>query len=365
MDVQLTDPTALRLLSRTITLCSRFSDHVQLSNPPQTLSLRALTSSLSASFHLRLHASLFTTSTTSSALSSTKLLSRSLLPIFRLPQQLISLSIKHPPDSDIVTFTLLTRSRLTKTFRVPILDGKVPVAAFDKARCTGLIAARAGLLGEIVAHLHSRLDEVTITPENGRLHVASHVDDTANPANVMLRTEMTVAAKEFDSYTVGEAIGSPLTMFCKYLRAALDFCEIIDEPVKMWLERAGRPVMLEAVGRGYAADVLFDAVFVFATRIIEGEGGERGPDKPPVLVVGGGRSTGAGSAMFTATEVDVTETARRTDDDINQTQRLSADGNEQEDSSHQHMNLESEVRPEETEEGNQDFVEGTPPPSPD
>lgn len=190
------------------------------------------------------------------------------------------------------------------------------------------------------------------------------MDDAANPANVMLRTEVTVDAAEFDTYNVGNAADSPLTVFCKYFRAALDFCDVVEEPVKMWFEKAGRPLMLELMGRGNTGEMLFDATFVFASRVVERGGG--GEERIERAVVGDKRSYGEASARggtqmhgmplqqsaLTATEVEVGETPARSDYEganmhpssavqVFSNEDSAENGNEQDDA---------------------DFVEGTPPP---
>lgn len=101
------------------------------------------------------------------------------------------------------------------------------------------------------------------------MRVASFVDDVSNPANVILRTEMTLAAREFDTYTFAKPNPVSLTIFCKYFRAALDFCEPFDAPLRMWYEKSGFPVLFELAAIGTAAEALFDAQFIFASRHAE------------------------------------------------------------------------------------------------
>lgn len=191
------------------------------------------------------------------------------------------------------------------------------------------------------------------------------MDDAANMANIMLRTEMTVAAAEFETYNVGNAVNSPLTVFCKYFRAALDFCEVAEEPVKLWFERAGRPLMLELAGRGNSGEMLFDATFVFASRFIEGNDGTD-PDLAKGTQHRGDAFPTAGTEVrdlpsqrpaFTATEVEVGETPAKSDYGSSQMVPSSA------------MPLPSAEHSAGSDHDNYDdghddadFVEGTPPP---
>lgn len=191
------------------------------------------------------------------------------------------------------------------------------------------------------------------------------MDDAANPANVMLRTEVIVGAAEFETYNVGNAAENPLTVFCKYFRAALDFCDVVEEPIKMWFEKAGRPLMLELAGRGNADAMLFDAIFVFASRVVEG--GEEGERRVDHAVAENKRDQGKGFATGgtqmqdmplqrfarTATEVEVGETPARSDHQ----------------SGHIHLNSAVQVSSDKhsadddhEEQDDADFVEGTPPP---
>lgn len=85
----------------------------------------------------------------------------------------------------------------------------------------------------------------------------------------MLRTEVTLDIREFDQYTFPKQHPIPLTIFCKYLRAILDFSDPFDLPVSMRYEGPGHPVLFELSAEGPAAETAFDVQFIFASRHAE------------------------------------------------------------------------------------------------
>lgn len=274
MDLQITDSGSIRALSRMIYCAAKIGEHLQLSwQSPSTLSLRAINPSHSTYAHFRCFAPFLSSTTPPTSGLSFKLPCRSLLPPFRSSQSILSLRIS--TAKSCVVFSLHTRNALVKTFRVPVSDGRIGVTAFDKRTVSCTLSARASLFMDVLAHFHARLDEITFSPSQPSMRVASFVDDVSNPANVILRTEMTLAAREFDTYTFAKPHELSLTIFCKYFRAALDFCEPFDAPLRMWYEKSGHPVLFELAATGTSAEALFDAQFIFASRHAEEDDHQR------------------------------------------------------------------------------------------
>ena len=270
MDLLITDHSSIRTFSRMVNCASKIGDQIMLvPQPPSTLTIRVINPSQSTFAHFRCHASFFASIHLPRSSPSAKLLSRSLQPLFRAPQSVLTLRIAANSNPVHVLFELKSRTSVLKRFRVPVVTGRLGLTAFDKRAASCMLQARPRLFLDVLAHFHVRLDEITFAPSATTMRVASFVDDVANPANVMLRTEMTIDAREFDVYTFSKQRPIPLTIFCKYLRFILDYCDPFDVPINMWFEAPGMPVLFELIPDAAGTEPSFDAQFIFASRHAE------------------------------------------------------------------------------------------------
>lgn len=274
MDCTLADASGIRILSKVITCASKLGDDLTFSATDTGLIIRTINASHSACATFIFRRPFFGsyTITTASPVPA-RVPARSLVPVLRSPNALFSLRITIEDDDDVVIFRAATKTKVKKTFRVPVHDGgTLPAAIYDKASCSSYITTRARFLLDVLANFHTRLEELVLAPGSAALSVLSHVDAAvaSDAHNAMLRTEMTVDVREFDAYalTGGEDGGVSLTFFCKPFRAALDFCEALEATCSLQFSQSGCPLVLSVEIGVPGAAVAFEADFVFATRLV-------------------------------------------------------------------------------------------------
>jgi Rad9 len=171
---------------------------------------------------------------------------------------------------DALVITVRARSAVRKAFRVPVLAGYAPHAVYARDRDAGCLYVRPRFFIDVLANFHARLDEITFSPTPAALRIASFVDDAANPQSSILRTEMSVDHREFDLFRVPEHRPDvSLTFYFKPFRAVLDFCEHFDAPLSMYFHDSGQPILFSIELAAPGAAKHFEATFIFATRIVQ------------------------------------------------------------------------------------------------
>lgn len=261
---------SIKTLARVTQAASKIGDDLMLASTTTGLSLRTLSSSHSTCASFTFTTPFFDTLKLPRTQLDVKLASRNLLPIFRLPDRLASIRMRSSSRQHALIFTVTTsKTRLRKTYRVQILDGRLGKTIFSPAGCRNTLVTRASLFLDVLRNFHGKLDEITFTPvAGGALRISSFVhDEAAAVSNRILRTEMTVGAEEFDAHRFDGERGVVLTIFCKFFRAVLEFCDSLDSPLRMWYEKSGSPLLFD-VEVAAAADEAhhFKAQFIFATR---------------------------------------------------------------------------------------------------
>ncbi|CAN8071314.1 unnamed protein product [Agarophyton chilense] len=262
MDVELSDGASVRALSRMAHTAAKLSDVAQLAATPIGLQLRALSASQTVHATLQLQSA----PPVSPAPSSPSLIvcTRAFLPALRAPATLCSMRLR-ATDSSTLRVELRARSGVRKSFCVPLRD-HVRVRAVSLSSSPPLAVARCAprLLLHVLHNFHARLDEITLQPAVDALLFSSFVHH--DPAHLILRTHMSLPAAELDHYRPPtHSDCAPLTIPCRPLRAALDFCDPFDASVTLSFSCPPNPVVLTMHGEHHQ-HLPFNARFVFATR---------------------------------------------------------------------------------------------------
>ena len=204
--------------------------------------------------------------TTTQQQKSVKVTLKSLLPVFKASRTTESIRLIFDDVRLRLVFVLLGRSEVRKTFKVPYEEGQVLHPVHNKNRCTGKIVTRPRFFIDSLANFHPKLEDISFSPRQAQLKMSSFVDDPASTKNLLLRTEMNLDLSEFETYTLTNNQDIVLTFSCKAFRAILEFCEQFDNSIDMYFKAHGDPLIFELnVGQsGTTAD--FHADFIFATR---------------------------------------------------------------------------------------------------
>lgn len=281
MECTVTEAGGIRALARVVQCTGKIGDEVTFAGAQQGLQIRTLNASRSACAEFYLSCNFFAAFSVSAPpsagnakplLPEARVSTRALLPIFRAPGTVGRVRISFDLEHDKLVFDVVSRSGVRKTFRLPVLDGLIGKPVITKESCSSFIQTRPRFLIDVLANFHARLDEITFAPTASTLRVSSYVDDISNLQNQILRTEMSVDSREFDTFRVAgfnERDELSLTFYCKPFRAVLEFCENLDAPLSMWFHESGHP-MIFGVETGPPGECKqLDVNFVFATRYVE------------------------------------------------------------------------------------------------
>ncbi len=271
MEFEVTDSGAIRTLARVFQGASKVGDDVMIGSGAGTVQMRTLNNTHSTCAMFVFRRPFFDRLTLPSTQLDIKLPSRAVLPIFRTPANIQSLRVSTNDDS--LTVRTVSRSRLLKTYHVPVLEGRLGVTVFSRTSCSCSLSAPSRFWQDVLTNFSTRLDEITLTPTTNTVRVASFADVDPSATLRMLRTEMELSAAEFESYNFAkpETEEVSLTIFCRYFRGFLEFSDHFDAPMRMHYEAAGMPLLFELDFNAVGLDSHFDAQYVFATRHVDSE----------------------------------------------------------------------------------------------
>lgn len=264
MDFTVADPSSLRVLSRTVQAAAKLSEHVQFTPHAHSLHLRLLTPSHSTYAVFRFNQPFFTALTLPSPPTAYKLSARILPSLLRGPQTISSARVEARGGQ--LRLTVVTQSKLTKRFILPLIEGRISSIHTPPARNT--LHTSAAFLSDLLANFHAKLDEITLIPTAENLTIVSFVDDTANPSNAFLRTEITVDARQFDHHNFTTHSSCRLTFQCRPLRTVVEYCDFLDIPIRLAYDLPAYPVQLDVSIPSPSGDPYYDALFVFSSRTI-------------------------------------------------------------------------------------------------
>lgn len=263
MDVTLTDPSALRILSRAVQAAAKLAEHVQFRPYSESLHFSLLTPTHSTYTVFRFNRPFFSAFTAPSSPASYKLSSRLLVPLLRAPHTISSLRLES--HGARLRLTILTQSSLIKRFLLPLIEGRI--ASVHTGRARNELHTSAGFLSDVLTNFHAKLDEITLMPTENTLTFVSFVDDAANPANAFLRTELTVDARQFDLHTFVTGAPCRLTFLCRPLRVVIEFCDALDVPLRLAYDEPASPLQVKISVPTPSGDSYLDAVFIFSSRM--------------------------------------------------------------------------------------------------
>lgn len=269
MDFLVTDFGNVKTLSRIVQCAAKVGDEVMFASTASSLSLRCLNASQSIYAEFSCLRPFFADVAVATPPPAVKVSTRALLPIFRAPHAIASVRLILSPRAERLVFVVKARSDVVKTFRVPVIDGRIGKSVFQKESCSCMLQTRPRFFLDILANFHVKLDEITFTPSQSAMRIASFTDDIANATNLMLRTDMTLDAREFEQHIFPKQHEVALTLFCKYFRAVLEFCDHFESPLCMSYEAAGHPVLFDLQVAMPGGLPSFKVSFVFATRHID------------------------------------------------------------------------------------------------
>ncbi|NWV47047.1 RAD9B protein, partial [Daphoenositta chrysoptera] len=260
----------LRVFGRAIHAIARISDEFWFDPVEKGLALRSVNSSRSA-YACVFFSSMFFQHYCWTAVSQPcqkekqlslpcKLIIKSVLPVFRcvnvLERNVEKCSISTNPNDHHITFQLLCRHGVVKTYNLTFQECDPLQAVFAKHMCPNILKVHSRLLADVMIHFPTSQEEITLSVTPMKVCFKSYTEEDTDFSRTML-TEIQLSPEEFDYFQVG--VDSEVTFCLKELRGLLAFSEATSIPVSIHFDRCGKPIAFST------EDLLLEASFILAT----------------------------------------------------------------------------------------------------
>ena len=262
--------TCVKLFGRAIHCLSKIGDELYFEGLKDGLALRTVNSSRSAYACFIFNKIFFDDyeqecdqlqSSNGSELLKCKMTMKSCLAIFKslatIEKTVEKCKIEFKPDDCRMVFALYCKHGITKTHNLTYQECESLQAVFSKELCPNQIIAQSKVMQETVTNFPTSCAEITLNVSPEKVSIKNYVDDEPDPTKVV-HTEMTLVPDEFDDFQIG--IDTQVTFCLKELRSILAFSEFVNQPIAIYFEHTGKPIVFSM-----SNDIAYVCDFVMAT----------------------------------------------------------------------------------------------------
>ncbi|NXU47553.1 RAD9B protein, partial [Turnix velox] len=189
-----------------------------------------------------------------------KLIVKAVLPVFRyvniLERNVEKCSISRNNNEHHITFQLLCKHGVVKTYNLAFQECDPLQAVFAKHMCPNVLKVHSRLLADVMIHFPTSQEEVTLSVTPLKVCFKSYTEEDTDFSKTVL-TEIHLSPEEFDYFQVG--VDSEVTFCLKELRGLLAFSEATSVPVSMHFDTSGKPIAFSI------EDMALEASFILAT----------------------------------------------------------------------------------------------------
>ncbi|CAD6227613.1 GSCOCG00001291001-RA-CDS [Cotesia congregata] len=192
--------------------------------------------------------------------SKCKVSMRAAMSAFKTPNLMDKLvetcHIKLQANATKLIIVLNYKNSVRKTFLLAILNCENLQASYNKDNVPNHLIVQPKILSDAVQNFQQNLTEITLDVSSDKILLRNYVNDTSNLSN-LTRTQLALAVGEFDTYTIGQ--DACVTFCMKEVRPIMSIAELVERPLHLLFEVAGRPVVF------ILKDISFEANLVLST----------------------------------------------------------------------------------------------------
>eukprot|EP00002_Diphylleia_rotans_P017331 TRINITY_DN3365_c0_g1_i1.p1 TRINITY_DN3365_c0_g1~~TRINITY_DN3365_c0_g1_i1.p1 ORF type:complete len:409 (-),score=78.79 TRINITY_DN3365_c0_g1_i1:218-1444(-) len=233
----------LKLFYKMLQCCSKVGEELHIDASKRKITFRSLNTSRSAYFAFNFSDTFFESYKIGPTdVGRCKVHLKSCIAVFKSVQNVQECQVRIDNQLGKVIFDASCKYDMKKLFRINYEECEIPQAIYTKDQCKSRFICQPRLLSDSLANFHSAVDEVTLIVSPEMLKIKSYFDEHDVTQIKFLQTELAIESSDFDEYIVDGEVGD-LTFCLKEFKAILSFCEYSGQPLQISVEKAGRPVI--------------------------------------------------------------------------------------------------------------------------